>query len=81
MASSGTIRWKKLAGHLDDLLPGWRLQITPHGRRIYFGGKKVCLPKGPHGRSDPEIELGHVRNMFRHFGKLPEARKTIPQLK
>lgn len=81
MTSSGTIRWKALKGHLNALLPGWSERMTKHSRDISFEGKKFRLPKGAHGAENPEIELGHVRGMFRQFGKTSEAKKRIPQLR
>ena len=81
MASSGQIRWKPLKKHMDNLLPGWSEQVGDHRRGVRFGGKTSWLPLGPHGSSNPEIELGHVKKMFRHFGRLSEARQRIQQLR
>lgn len=81
MASTGQIGWRSLKGHLDTLLPGWEEQQTTHKRLVFFADEVFPLPKGAHGRADPEIQLGHVRKMFRFFGKLDEAKKQIPQLK
>ena len=81
MSSRGQIRWSKLRPHLDVLLPGWSYSDGDHFRFVYFGGVRARLPKGAHGRRDPEIELGHIKHFFRRFGKLDEARRAIPQLR
>lgn len=80
MTSTGTIRWKSLKLHMDAILPGCEVLEKPHCRRVHFNGMKSTLPRGAHGEANPEIELGHVRSMFRQFGKLAEAKKRIPQL-
>lgn len=81
MSSSGQIRWSKIRGHLNRLLPGWKLRVTDHHRTIRYGGRVVQLSKGAHGRSDPEIPIREVKHLFRVFEKLDEARKTIRQLR
>lgn len=80
MPSGGLIRWRTLTAHFDVLLPGWELRVSDHRRYVMFGGQTARLPKGAHGRSNPEIHIFQVRHLFRVFGKLDEARKRIPQL-
>ena len=81
---SGQIRWNQLTGWMDELLPGWEMKLKEHGIHIYCPALRdrafVALPKGAHGRTNPEISLFHVKNMFRFFGKLSEAKARIPQL-
>ena len=81
MSSSGQIRWKSLRRHLDVLLPGWTLRVSDHRRYVSFAGQVAQLPKGGHGKSNPEIEIGHVKRLFRAFDRLDEARERIPQLR
>lgn len=81
MTSTGQIRWKSSKRHLDTLLPGWREQETTHKRLVFFADEVFPLPKGAHGRADPEIQLGQVRRMSRFFGKLDEAKKQVPRLR
>jgi hypothetical protein len=39
------------------------------------------LPTGKHGAADPEIELGHVKQMVKQLGIDEDcARKYLPQL-
>ncbi|MDE2970959.1 MAG: hypothetical protein OXU35_01510 [Acidobacteriota bacterium] len=82
--SSGQIRWNQLTKWMDELLPGWEMKRKEHGIHIYCPALKprafVALPKGAHGRTNPEIALFHVKKLFRFFGKLPEAKARIPQL-
>lgn len=56
-------------------------EVTEHSRYVSFGGISFRLPKGAHGEVNPEIELGHVRSMFRQFDKSSEAKERIPQLR
>ncbi len=79
MASRGQIRFRALRKHMDALLPGWERVEGPHRWTIHFDGATAFLPKGKHGASNPELEVGHVKHMFRLLGKLDEARKQIPQ--
>ena len=70
-----------MRAYFDVLLPGWTFSDADHYRFVYFGGVRARLPKGAHGRKDAEIELGHIKHLFRRFGKLDEAKRTIPQLR
>ncbi len=84
MASRGTIRWRKLRKHLDKILPSWTPDDRNHARFVWcpeIRPDPFHLPRGGRGERDPEIELGHVKRMFRFFGRLDEARTQIPQLR
>lgn len=83
MPGYGQIRWKALADAMDALLPGWYYEDKGHGRYVFCKAIRpdsVKLPKGAHGRTNPEVELGHVKKLFRFFGKLPDAKRLIEQL-
>lgn len=80
MTSRGQIRFRALKKHMNTLLPGWECVEGQHWLTIHFGSETAFLPKGKHGASNPELEVGHVKHMFNKFGKLDEARKQIPQL-
>lgn len=81
MASRGQIRFRALKKHMDTLLPGWEIVEGSHWWTIPFDGETAYLPKGELGASNPELEVGHVKHLFRVLGKLEEARKQIPQLR
>ena len=82
--SSGQIRWKHLTKWMDELLPGWEMKEKEHGIHVYCPALRdrafVALPKGVHGRTNPEVPLCHVKKLFRFFGKLSGAKARIPQL-
>lgn len=69
---------------MDTILPDWRCELQNHRRLIrcpMLRREAFPLPKGRHGRTSPEIQLGWVKKMFRFFGRLEQARREIPQLK
>lgn len=68
---------------MDSILPEWTYELQTHRRLIRCPALRrepFPLPRGAHGRSNPEIQLGWVKKMFRFFGRLEQARKEIPQL-
>ena len=68
---------------MNELLPGWTTSVKEHRIHIYckeLNPGPFSLPKGAHGRTNPEIGLFHAKRMFRFFGKLSEAKARIPQL-
>jgi len=64
---------------LDDCTPGAVIESKPHKNWVLWGDKIWWnLPLGKHGnRQNPEIEVGHVKRMMRHFGVLDCAKKHL----
>ena len=57
--------------------PGSKVKKTIHYFRIDYNDKRYpTLPTGEHKRR-PEIELGHVRKMARHFGIQDCAKREL----
>ena len=84
MPSTGPIRWKEVKPHLDDLLPGWTLDRRTHCsflRCPSIRPEPCRLPRGSHGSKVPEIRLGDLRKLLRHFGKEKEGKQRIPKLR
>lgn len=67
MSSSGTVSLKDIWAMLDACAPGHKRKARKHNWLITYGALAYpSLPLGPHGkRTDPDIQLGHVRNMVR----------------
>ena len=83
MPSSGPLHWKALKPHLNELLPGWRLEDKTHSRFLRcerIRPEPFALPRGAHGSAVPQIRRGDLRRLLRFFGKLDEAKTRIPQL-
>lgn len=54
---------------LDECAPGSMPQPKLHHYWVTYRGKTfTSLPKGGHGKTDPEIEDGHIRKMVRFLG-------------
>ena len=70
MPSVAQIKLSKIEEMLRRCSPGSRLIRKEHRIWVFDakGGIYRGLPKGAHGKSDPEIEFGHVRSMARHLG-------------
>ena len=69
---------------MDKILPTWRWEDRNHARFVRcpeIRPDPFPFPQGGHGKHNPEIELGHVKRMFRFFRRLDEARTQIPQLR
>lgn len=68
---------------LDVCAPGWSDKVKVHRRWVYYGKLRFMLPLGKHGagRNNPELEIGHVRGMARHFGIMDCAKKQIELLR
>lgn len=48
--------------------PGHNVHEETHHYWVYFRDKSYRnLPKGEHGKRDPEIEIGHIRKMIRNL--------------
>jgi len=67
---------------LDPCAPGHRRVEKPHHWRITFRAQVYpTLSKGKHGRrANPEVFIGHVRQMVNQFEIMDCARRHIPQL-
>ena len=68
---------------LEQCARGARIEAKKHRNWVYYDSKIFRgLPLGRHGkRNNPEIEIGHVRQLIRYF-EIDEAcaRKAIPAL-
>lgn len=66
MGSKGTVNLKSIWAMLDECAPGHTRHERDHNWIIRFGEKVYpALPNGPHGKSNPPIQIGHVRKMVR----------------
>ena len=68
---------------LDECAPGAGIEAKKHRHWVRYAGKTYRgLPLGRHGRREnPEIEIGHVRQLIRFLGIDEEcARQAIPAL-
>jgi hypothetical protein len=83
MGSSGRVPLSEIWAMLDACAPGYGRKPTKHHWRVTANGQIFpALPLGEHGaRKDPEIQVGHVRKMARHFGILECAKKHIELLR
>lgn len=70
MSSSGTIPLNDIWAMLDACAPGYTKQQKQHNWVVQYNGKTFFrLPLGPHGaRTNPSIQVGHVKQMVRLFG-------------
>lgn len=77
------MRWNEIAAMLDVCAPGWSAKPKKHRLWVYHGKLRVMLPLGKHGssRSNPEMEVGHVRGLARHFGILDCAQRELEILR
>ena len=83
MSSFTTVRFKHICRMLDLCAPGARIEKKKHRQWVRYQGKTYPgLPLGRHGRREnPEIEIGHVRQLIRFLGIDEEcARQAIPAL-
>ena len=83
MATHGLIAWKKIAKMLNECARGWREEAKIHKKWIYFGNfEPFKLPLGEHGKRDnPDIQVGHVRGLVRHFDIAECAEGELEQLR
>lgn len=66
----------------DTCAPGHkRIERTHHWCIYYAGRTHPTLPKGEHGKGNPEIEIGQIKKMARHLEILGCARAQIAALK
>ena len=67
---------------LDECAPGYSIEQKTHTRQIRYKGKTFHLPKGEHGKKDPEIEKGHIKRMVNHLEiDIERAKQHLPILK
>jgi hypothetical protein len=83
VSSFSTVRFKDIRRMLHQCAPGAAIEKKKHRHWVRYDGKIYRgLPLGRHGkRENPEIEIGHVRQLIRYFG-IDEAcaRQAIPAL-
>lgn len=53
---------------LDKCAPDYTYQTKEHNIWVQYKGKTFySLPKGEHGAKNPEIQVGHIRQMINHL--------------
>ncbi len=57
----------KIRKMLDECAPGYSIEKKEHKQRVWYKEKTYHLPKGEHGKKDPEIEKGHIKRMVNHL--------------
>ena len=81
MPSKGTARLKEIFKMLDECAPGHEKKQADHYWHIKYNGKHYKdFPKGEHGPKNPEIQIGHIRKLIRHFSIEDCTRKFLPIL-
>ena len=68
---------------LDACAPGARIVPQKHRNWVYYKDFTIFrnLPLGEHGaRTNPEIQIGFVRKLVRHFDIFDCARQHIENL-
>ena len=82
MPSHGQIRLRKVWAMLDVCALGYRRVKRTHNWWVMYGEKTYRhLPLGPHGKqTNPDIQIGHVKNMVRHLGIDGCAKRELPHL-
>lgn len=83
MAGFGQVPIKAIWDMLDACAPGWTARQGLHKWRVMWRDKTYpSLPRGEHGKTNPEIELGHVKKMIRHLEIDHDcARRHLPILR
>lgn len=79
MSSFGTVPLKEVWDMLAHCAQGYHAKQTTHFWCVYFGPISYpSLPLGKHGsRKNPEIEIGHIKQMARRFGILDCAKRFL----
>lgn len=81
MATRGQVRLNKVWKMLRKCAPGYKREERDHNWVIRWNGKTYYrFPQGKHGRTNPEIELGHVKSLVRLFGIQDCAKRELQQL-
>ena len=67
---------------LQHCAPGYTAKATDHFWcvRLPNGRTYPSLPKGEHGKKNPEIQVGHIKKMCRHLDILACAQAQISRL-
>ena len=75
---SGQIALSDVWAMLDECAKGHTRHLHTHYYSIRYN-KKIypTFPKGEHGKSNPQIEKGHIRRMARFFGVLGCAKNVL----
>jgi hypothetical protein len=83
MSSFGRVRISAVWAMLDHCAKGYKKKQTTHYWCVMYGSKTYpTFPLGEHGtRSDPEIQIGKVKNLVRYFGVLDCAKSQLEALK
>ena len=80
MPSYGQTRLSNIWDMLNNCAKD-RHRVVPkeHYYWVYFTGKQAPfkLPRGEHGRRDPETELGHVKKIVRYGEIKPDCAKQF----
>ena len=83
MISFGQAPLREIWAMLDQCAPGHTRKARVHNYCIYYRDRSFPrLPLGEHGkRTNPAIELGHVRQMVRQLQLDPDCvQRSLPQL-
>lgn len=81
MVTRGQVRLNKVWKMLKKCAPGHEREEREHDWVIRWEGKTYSrFPRGAHGRTNPEIELGHVKGLVRHFEIQDCAKRELQQL-
>jgi hypothetical protein len=79
MSSTGTILISEIRAMLNLCAPGHSFKA--HGDHYYlvsYGRNRYpSLPRGAHGKKDPEIQRGHVKRMVRMLDIEECAKKAL----
>ncbi len=68
MGSFKLARLSAIFAMLEECAPGHTVKPQTHNYCVRYQGLTFpALPKGRHGAKDPEIQMGHVRQMIRQL--------------
>jgi len=83
VGSTGQVRLSAIITMLEECAPGNTRVLKTHHYWIEYRGKSYrSLPKGAHGRTDPEIQAPFVRKLVSQLEISPEcAKKHFPFIK
>jgi hypothetical protein len=73
MSSSGRIKLSKIRKMLAKCAPGYTEERKTHHLAFLWEGVSAHLPRGGHGETNPEIEVGHVKHLVRLLGIDPDC--------
>jgi hypothetical protein len=83
VGTHGTVPLNDVWAMLKECAPGYTKRARTHNWVVMYQGHTYPrMPVGEHGtRTNPEIQIGHVRNMCNLFGILECAKKHIELLR